>query len=90
MSILPELRFVHLGSRFGVNNISFCSLHLLGPLVQEVYKRFNKEFLFKRNDRGLFVTKGLPEYILGSAIRNRRKREEEKARFPIDFWEQRE
>ena len=61
-------------SRECVLEMNLGPLHLLGPLVTEVYHRFNKEFSYKRKASGVFVSTGLSEYELGAAIQNRRKK----------------
>ena len=66
--------------------INLGPIHMLEPMVQKVLDRFNREYLYKRLASGAFATWNLKEYQLGAAIRNRRKREEEKSRFPLDFW----
>ena len=61
-------------------------IHLLGSLVVRVYDRFNRDYLYKRTYTGAFASINLKEYQLGATVRNRRKREEEKSRFPLAFW----
>jgi hypothetical protein len=60
--------------------------HLLEPLVKEVYELDQKQYLFKLKSTGAFASKNLKEYQLGAAVRGRRKEEEEKGRFPPEFW----
>jgi hypothetical protein len=61
-------------------------IHLLGPMVSEIYDRRNKAYMFKLTEKGYFASKDLKEYKLGAAVRSTRKREEERSRFPKEFW----
>ena len=61
-------------------------IHLLDPLIKQVFERYKREFLFKRTNTGAFATHHLKEYQLGAALRNRREKEEDKSRFPLSFW----
>ena len=62
-------------------------LHLLNPIVSEVFRRWDKEFLYKRNARGALVSQlFLTDGEMGAAVKNRRVREEKKGRFASRFW----
>ena len=62
--------------------------HLLEGLVEEVYQARKKEYLYKRDSKGNFMTfrTRLADPNHGSAIRTFRSVEEKKSRFPVDFW----
>ena len=62
-------------------------MHLLKPLVSEVFQRWDKVFLYKRNARGALMSQLiLTDGEMGVAVRNRRVREENKGRFASRFW----
>lgn len=69
-----------------VLQVNLGPLHLLEPMVREVYRQWGKSFLYKRNRMGGFVSRGMVEYSLGVAMRSRREREEQQSRLPTDFW----
>ena len=62
--------------------------HLLEGLVEEVCQVRKKEYLYKRNSKGRLVTKEsrLADPDHGSSITTFRKLEEQKSRFPVQFW----
>ena len=62
--------------------------HLLEPLVKEVNKRRNKEYLYKRTAHGAFAEAVLKDTNVGAAVKTKRSKEEEKAkrRLPLKFW----
>ena len=59
--------------------------HLLKPLIKDVYNLRMKSYMYKRTAAGAFISK-MKEYQLGSVIRRRREVEEQKARFPKEFF----
>ena len=63
--------------------------HLLEDLVDEVYAQRPREFLYKQDDSGNFSSYTIhikENKNIGSAIITFRKRQEEKSKFPLDFW----
>jgi hypothetical protein len=62
--------------------------HCLEPMVSVLYQRLDKEFCYKRTATGSFVSRNhLKNPELGAAINTFRRREEARARFPLDFWQ---
>ena len=55
-------------------------------LVEEMYQAKKKEYLFKEDGEGRFITGHLVDDRLGSAIRTYRQSEVGKSRFPHIFW----
>ena len=62
--------------------------HLLEGLVEEVCLVRKKEYLYKRNIKGRLATQAsrLADPVLGASIKTFRKLEEQKSRFPVNFW----
>ena len=63
--------------------------HLLEDLIDEVYKRRPREFIYKQEETGGFssYTVHLKENKnMGSVTLTFRKKQEEKSKFPLDFW----
>ena len=63
--------------------------HLLEDLVDEVYAQRPREFLCKQDDSGNFSSYTIhikENKNIRSAIITFRKRQEEKSKFPLDFW----
>ena len=65
--------------------------HLLENLVEEVYSRRHCEYIYKKqkDTAGKLVTwavrkKENPK--IGSAVMTFRRQQEEKSKFPLDFW----
>ena len=74
-----------------VLQVNLAPLHLLDPVVVEVYKRWNRTFLYELRGAGgvgLFVSHALADYRLGAAVKSMRAREEENSRLPVSFWNQ--
>ena len=62
-------------------------IHLLEPLVDEVYIRRQKKYMFETNAKGLFVSGNkLKDKQLGAAVHSKRDSEEKKSRIPKSFW----
>ena len=61
---------------------------MLEDLGKEVYVTMGKEFLYRRDKKGMLVTRvrrlADPEH--GSAIKSFRAKEEEKCKLPLVFW----
>ena len=62
--------------------------HLLEDLVEEVYYRRRCEYRYKEDAKGKLVTWTVrkKESNIGSAVMTFRRRQEEKSKFPLDFW----
>ena len=63
--------------------------HLLEDLIDEVYKRRPWEFICKQDETGGFSTYDVrlkENKNMGSATLTFRKKQEEKSKFPLDFW----
>ena len=69
-------------SKETVMEMNLGPLHLFGPLVTEVYTRWNKTFIYAL----CTYVSNVKDYKLGAAFSSRRDREEQKARFPPVFW----
>ena len=69
-------------------DVNLGPLHMCDKLVEEMYKRCRKEYIFKERDDGrLMYGHKLVDERLGSAIRTFRQKDEKKSRFPHIFWQ---
>ena len=67
---------------------------MLEDLCEEVYEIRKKEYIFKLDEKGRFVTEmhghRLVNRDLGSAVSTFRKDQTLKSKFPVDFWRKRD
>ena len=70
-----------------VLEFNFGPQHLLEGLVEEVYTRRPREFVFKSNEQGELVSMGmLVDQNHGLAIRTFREKQLKSSKFPSEFW----
>ena len=68
-------------------DVNLGPLHMCEKLVEEMYQAKKKEYIFKEDGEGRFISGiHLVDDRLGSAIRTYRQSEEDKSRFPHIFW----
>lgn len=67
---------------------------MLEDLCEEVYEIRKKEYIYKLDEKGRFVTEmhghRLVNRDLGSAVSTFRKDQTLKSKFPADFWRKRD
>ena len=61
-------------------------LFKLEKLVGRMMDVFGRDFLYKVDSAGNFATKNVKDRLVGSAVLEWRKQEEDKDHFPKDFW----
>ena len=61
-------------------------LYKLDTLVDRMLDVVEKDFLFKKDDAGAFVTRNLRDEVLGAAVNTYRQNQREQDRFSDGFW----